>query len=546
LQIKRKKKKINYTGGVVSGYFVSSTLISRAYPRGAWSAFPLAIVPRCTFLIGGEMTRFNKCAVNQHLKFDTTNYEGEKAHSLNPEMELYSLVCTCALQNQFYRSENETLERLKELITIVEPGYTKKLAIYAREKMYLRSIPLVIAVLLAKNGHCDKKFIERIIQRADEITELLAVWDCLSDNKKLKLPAQMKKGIAASFKKFDAYQFAKYKREDKEITLRDAMFICHPKPEDKEREQLYKMIAEKELPAPHTWEVELSAAADKGKTKREVWEKLINSGKLGYMAAIRNIRNILSENVSQDHVLNLASFISNEIQVSKSKQLPFRFLSAYREIESVDHPDVYIFLNALEIAIMCSADNIPGFNGQTLLIASDVSGSMTQTISERSKVELYDVGLILAMMLQSKTRCYTGIFGNTYEGVQLPKDNIIRNAAKLRQIGNSVGYSTNGFKVIKWLNDNKKQVDRVMIFTDCQLWDSDRSNSYIANEWIKYKATNPKAKLYLFDLAGYGNTPLKINENDVYLIAGWSDKIFDVLAALDKGENVIEFIKNQE
>jgi hypothetical protein len=498
------------------------------------------------------MTRFNQKAVNQHLKFDTVNREGEKAHSLNPETELYSLVCTCVLQNQFYRSESEILKRLKELIAIVNPEYTKKLAIYAREKMYLRSIPLVIAVLLAKNGHCDKKFIERIIQRADEITELLAVWSCLCggdgiDRKEVaKLPASIKKGIALAFKKFDAYQFAKYKREDKEITLRDAMFLCHPKPEDKEREQLYKMIAEKELPAPYTWEVELSTAADKGKTKREVWEELINSGKIGYMALLRNIRNMLNENIGLEQANRATGKLSDKKEVQKSKQLPFRFLSAYREIENVGHPDVHLFLNAIEAAILHSTDNIPGFDGQTLLIASDVSGSMTQTITERSKVELYDVGLILAMMLQSKTRCYTGIFGDVYEGIQLPKDNIIRNAAKLREIGNSVGYSTNGFKVIKWLNDNKKQVDRVMIFTDCQLWDSDRSNSCIANEWIKYKAINPKAKLYLFDLAGYGNTPLAINENDVYLIAGWSDKIFDVLAALDKGESVIDIINGVE
>jgi len=492
------------------------------------------------------MSKFNKNAVNQHLKFDTVNHEGEKAHKLDPELELYSLVCTCALSNQFYRNDRESILRLIKLIFVVDPEFTKKLAIYAREKMYLRTIPLVIAALLARRDNCDKKFVCRIIQRADEITELLTIWSHFNENDKLKIPASIKKGIALSFDKFDAYQFAKYERKGKEIALRDAMFLTHPKPGDKEREKLYKEIANKTLPVPYTWETEISAAKKNGKTKKQVWGELIKSERIGFMAAIRNFRNILNENVDQDKINKIADFISNQEAVQKSKQLPFRFLSAYREVREIEHPEVHVFLEALEKAIMYSCDNIPGFDGQTLLIASDVSGSMMRGVSEKSKVELYDIGLILSMMLQSKTRCYTGIFGDTFKIKQLPKDKIIGNVMDLRRIGNEVGYSTNGYKVIRWLLENKKKVDKVVIFTDCQLWGSDYHDDHIVKEWIKYKAFNPKAKLYLFDLAGYGDTPLKINEKDVYMIAGWSDKIFDVLAALDRGDSIVDVINGVE
>lgn len=51
------------------------------------------------------------------------------------------------------------------------------------------------------------------------------------------------------------------------------------------------------------------------------------------------------------------------------------------------------------------------------------------------------------------------------------------------------------------------------------------------------------AKLYLFDLSGYGNTPLDITRDDVFLIAGWSDKIFDILSAIDKGNDALQEIK---
>ena len=83
------------------------------------------------------------------------------------------------------------------------------------------------------------------------------------------------------------------------------------------------------------------------------------------------------------------------------------------------------------------------------------------------------------------------------------------------------------------------------MFTDCQMWNSSHSqnnDSGIPNLWNQVKQINPNAKMYLFDLSGYGNTPLDIRQNDVYLIAGWSDKIFNILANLEKGESVLNMI----
>jgi len=86
-------------------------------------------------------------------------------------------------------------------------------------------------------------------------------------------------------------------------------------------------------------------------------------------------------------------------------------------------------------------------------------------------------------------------------------------------------------------------MDKVMLFTDCQLWDSFGEDSDLAESWDKYKRIAPKAKLYLFDLAGYGQSPVSMKRNDVYCIAGWSDKVFDILAALEKGNNAIDEIR---
>lgn len=121
--------------------------------------------------------------------------------------------------------------------------------------------------------------------------------------------------------------------------------------------------------------------------------------------------------------------------------------------------------------------------------------------------------------------------------------NVLANVQEFYRREGEVGYSTNGYLVIEDLINRKEIVDKVMLFTDVQLWNSNQTNHTFENSWNKYKQIAPKAKLYLFDLAGYGQVPLNIKRNDVYLIAGWSDKLFDVLDALEKGDSILTKIK---
>jgi len=127
--------------------------------------------------------------------------------------------------------------------------------------------------------------------------------------------------------------------------------------------------------------------------------------------------------------------------------------------------------------------------------------------------------------------------------MNLPADTILANAMKLRKMEGRVGYSTNGYKVIDDLIKKKLVVDKVLFFTDMQLWDSRYGNNSLAKSWQNYTQTYaPNAKLYLFDLAGYGQSPLQIPSKNVHLIAGWSDKVFEVLAAIENGGNAISEI----
>jgi hypothetical protein len=433
-----------------------------------------------------------------------------------------------------------------------------KLAIYAREKMYLRSVPLVLVTELSKIHNGDsivRHATNGVIKRADEITEILAYYQHSNNRKGVKklnkLSKQMQKGIADAFNKFDEYQFAKYNRKT-DITFKDALFLVHPKRKDESKNELFNKIINDTLEIPYTWEVELSALGQKGlsgtekeKAVKAKWEELIDSGKLGYMALMRNLRNILQANVSTKHIKLVANTLSDPQKVKKSRQLPFRFLSAYREIGKIGSSYSSYILDALENAVKVSVENLRGFGLETkVVIASDVSASMFKEISQRSTIRMYDIGLLLGMILQSRSdNVITGIFGSEWLRYPLPSNTILANTQSLNRIEGKVGYSTNGFRVIEDLINKNEVVDKVMMFTDCQMWNSYGGSASFDSTWKRYKKIAPNAKLYLFDLAGYGNTPVSTQSNDVYLIAGWSDKIFDVLASIEEGGNAIKEIK---
>ena len=491
---------------------------------------------------------------------EVVNYEGEKAYKLDHELDLYSTVVTSSLTKKFYESEDDRVARIRNLIEKNNPEFVAKLAIYTREKMYLRSMPLVLAVELAKIHSGDNlvsKTVERVIQRADEITELLAYYQVGNERTKTKklnkLSKQIQIGVASALNKFSEYQFAKYNRKA-QVTLKDAIFLSHPKAKDDQQQALFDKIVNDKLEVPYTWEVELSRLGqqkfeteeEKKKVFKGKWEEIIDSGKLGYMAMLRNLRNFLESNVDVSVMSKVCQELASPEKVRKSKQFPFRFLSAYQQIKEVASGSSSMILNALEEAVKVSIENVKGFDYNTaVVIACDVSGSMQETISEKSVVQNYDIGLMLGMLLQHKCKnIISGFFGETWKIVNLPQSNILANVDELHRREGEVGYSTNGYLVIRDLRKRNIIADKIMIFTDCQMWDSNEEDGgHIAEEWASYKEIAPKAKLYLFDLAGYGNTPISTRKGDVYLIAGWSEKVFEILEAIENGSSAVEEIK---
>ncbi|HEX7943658.1 MAG TPA: TROVE domain-containing protein, partial [Phenylobacterium sp.] len=220
--------------------------------------------------------------LNIFAKRPAVTHEGAPAAVLTAEQRLRRSVASCLLwENEFYEDGESIADRIAALSVEVSPEVLAALAVEARERFNLRHAPLMLlAGLVRHGGALVAPTIERVIQRADDMTEFLAIY---WRHGRRPLSKQMKRGLGAAFGKFDAYQLAKYDR-DGPVKLRDVLFLIHAKPRDEAQAALWKQVADRTLASPDTWEVALSAGAD----KRETFERLLAERKLGYLALLRN------------------------------------------------------------------------------------------------------------------------------------------------------------------------------------------------------------------------------------------------------------------
>lgn len=329
--------------------------------------------------------------INTKPKFTETTHEGTQAARLGMRQQLRRSVLSCLLwEREFYEDGEDIAARIYRLAQERPVEEVAALALEARTRFKLRHVPLVLLSALAKRGKAETgDAIANTIRRADEINEFLAIHAKLNKTDpgsvKKVLTAQIKKGLARAFLKFDAYQLAKYDRAGA-IRLRDALFLCHARPDTPERETIWRLLIDGTLPAPDTWEVSLSAGAD----KKETFERLLFDNKLGYIALLRNLRNMEQAGVSD-------TLIKRAILERRGAQdvLPFRFVAAARAVPR--------FEPLLDEALLASMIETPSLPGQTIFLV-DVSGSMDDRLSARSDLTRMDAACALASVANVESR----------------------------------------------------------------------------------------------------------------------------------------------
>lgn len=539
------------------------------------------------------------------MKTKTVNLAGGEAYKQTPKTELVSLLLTNMVKDQFYRPTEDTLARMRELIGgIKDKKFIAKALIYARRECGMRSITHVGAAELAQYASGQEwgaSFYDRVINRVDDMSEIVAYW--LNTLKgKSTLTSAMKNGMSKAFARFNAYQLAKYRGEGKDPSLVDVVNMVHPVATNSEqnmvevdRKEYIEVLKTKKsvdaksklrrvskltgktikihalealmigmLHSTDTWEAKLTQAGQKADTeeqkeefKADAWKELISERKLGYMALMRNLRNIKEQ---APEMLNEAlEMLVDKKLIKKSLVLPYRFATAYDQFDASDALDRKI-LSAISKALDISCENVVEFAAGKTCVMIDVSGSMSsmpyrvdgrlENGTPGKQAALF--GSILAKANNADIIVFDGSARMLSYDLDMP---VLKLSAHIQTYIR--GGSTSFHAPFTLITGNKRKYDRIIILSDMQGWmlgvdgysgcgsweDSGRQLSRSITNLPKltletYKTvTDSDPYVYSFDLSGYGS--LQFPESKVFCVSGISEQIFSVMQKLEKDPNAM-------
>lgn len=417
------------------------------------------------------------------------------SNETSPEQKLTRLVLANMLfQDQFYVDGKSTKDIIANTIVKVSKEFVSKLAIKARTKYKLRHIPLLLTRELAKTGSLEASTLAAVIERPDEMSKFLELYN---ESGRQPLSNQVKRGLGQAFKKFSEFQLAKWDKQSAEYSVRDIMFLTHPKPDTAAQQQLFKQVATEQLKTPYTWETELSQGAN----KRETFTTLMLERKLGALAFLRNLRNMVHSGISEDTIRQYAT------QVDCERVLPFRYIAAAKIVPQ--------FEDMLEQMMFKSLQSHQKLRGKTLLLV-DVSGSMYgMPVSAKSDLDRFDAAAALAILCREiceQVVVYS--FSDNAVRVQ-PR----RGFALGEAISNSQMHS--GTELNRALQQVAETYDRLIVFTDEQSQD-------------RVQMPTISEQNYIVNVAAY---EYGVEHGAWTTISGFSESVVDYIQALEEQQS---------
>lgn len=483
------------------------------------------------------------------------NAQGGQSIKLIPELEMVGLLAT-GLDGRFYEKESDRESRLISVIKEVgkkDPELVAKALVYARTVMGQRSVTHVGAVaavnVLSGNPIASRFYGKRdrkenrggIVYRLDDILEIVAYYFLRNPGK--PLPNSMKRGFKRALEVADTYELAKYQGSGKAVSLVDIVNLVHPKPSEKMQDTFKKLmkgelkqfntsedkntksgqvIAEKVKSGEITKE---QAEVELKEAKAENWKQLIENGTLGYLALLRNLRNIVT--VASDEVYGKAiDMLTDEKRVRKSLVFPHQIDLAFEVLLSenvIPSNRKTPLLTAVNKAYELAIPNLTELfsHGRTAVVI-DTSGSMTsgsvninrKQINSRAVEKAALIGATLAKGIGADIYHFsTSCEQLTYN--PLDTTNTIKNMVVTRAYGGGTSFES----IFRALNG---KYDRVFVISDMQGGDSILNYS----TYQSYVNKHGQPYIYSVDLCGYGDTMFKQNQKLINLY-GYSSDIYE-------------------
>lgn len=543
------------------------------------------------------MARLNtpakKTAQASRSPLKTTNtpavtHEGAPAVTYNDKTALFIMATSSFYgEDTFYEKANDRTNRFIGLVrgtAVADPAWFAAFVGWLRQKGNIRTAAIVAAAEGAaawqKAGITGtRSLVASVLIRADEVGEFLAYW---RTHIRRAVPSGVQRALAARINGLDETDTVglyternaiKWDGSNNAYRFADALEVIHPRPRDPRQAALFKYLLDErhhhdgqlteQLPilsaykeAQHNLatarDVTLQTYAEDPDLLRRAgmtWENLSSTGpmdaaaweaiipNMGYMALLRNLRNFDQAGVSDPVKATVAAKLANPDEVARSRQLPYRFLSAYLAAQGG------VWQPALETALQASLTNLPVLDGKTVVLV-DTSSSMGSHMSGKSQMSYVQAAALFGVALAAaqgnaelvgfadgphdrRDARYSRFYhSNTDPFIH----NITRGAAVLRTVEaftRRIGENGHGTEIaasLAWAHQKFPDAARFVVFTDGQSMDSGAARAV--------PATIP---IYAWNLVGYAATAIESGSTR-HQLAGLNDSSFRLIEMIEMAQ----------
>jgi hypothetical protein len=522
------------------------------------------------------MAKFNKSGTRAAVKSPVTaeqrpsgtTFQGAPGYARDAKSDVFLLSVTNMVgERTFYEAAGDRDDRFAELmhtVAVQDPEWTARFLAWLRSGANMRSAALVGGLEAAKamvaNGiPGGRQIVASVLQRPDEPGEALAYWTSAYGR---AIPKAVKRGLAdAAARLYSERSALKYDTASKGYRFGDVLNLVHASPRDDAQGDLFQHLLDRRygrdeaLPdglamiranralrteaaedpavmldperlraAGMTWEDALSLVGPKV-DKAQLWEALIPS--MGYMAKLKNLRNFDEAGVSDAVAATVCAKLADPGEVARSRQLPMRFLSAYRAAPSLR------WGYALEQALDASLANLPALSGRTLILV-DTSGSMNSGFSRDGSLMRWDAATVFGLALARRCADADVVsFSNGWNGhvgtmvfPGKPGESLLRSVDRWKADGFFIGGGTDTEAAVR---EHYAGHDRVVILTDEQAHYGGGKDVTVA--------VPENRMVYTWNLAGYQHGHAPSGSGTRHTFGGLTDAGFQMIPWLEAGRN---------
>lgn len=487
-------------------------------------------------------------------KATARNFAGAKAYTHTDAHALAQLAMTGTFSATFYQGAQAQASRLLELANAVEPEFLAKAALHVRAKGHMKDTPaFLLAVLARRDPALFALVFNRVVDRGRMLRTFVQIMR--SGQTGRKSLGSRPKAMVQAWLNAASDRVLLSASVGNDPSLADVIRMVHPKPETPARAAFYAWLIGKPADTAALPQVVQDWLAFRAGTRAQLpdvpfqmltdlplsadqWGQIARTGSWQMLRQNLNTFDRHGAFALPGVVEHVASVLRDPAKVNAARVLPYQLMATLKALQAGANP---LLRDALQDAMELAVSNVAELQG-SVAVCPDVSGSMSSPVTGMRKgatsaVRCIDVaGLVSAAVLRANRSALVLPFEVSVRPCVLePRDTVLTNAAKLAALG---GGGTNCSAPLAWLNAAKQAPDLVIFVSDNQSWVDAAHGAQATTmmaEWAKLKARNPRAKLVCIDIQPYGTSQAQERE-DVLNIGGFSDAVFDQIAAFARGE----------